>query len=520
MINLDILKATSDKNDSYIQRLANLFTSEKPLAKLIDTGSGYYLYDTGTNKIMECREEIYDLLTNLLRSDFDTVVNDFINRHGYDKLLLVVREIIEAVETEKILQVKQASLCGLCDHLSSLENILDTSVQAINLEVTQVCNLRCIYCIYQDHFKEKRNYSCKEMSFSIARKAIDFLKRNSSQQGKVSIGFYGGEPLIRFPFIKQCVEYARSIFTNQQIEFNITTNATLINEEVAEFLVREEFFVMVSLDGPKTIHDSFRVDQSGNGSFDQTIQGLKLLAGKHKETQKGTVAINMVYTPPYQPGKLDAINSFFKQIKWLPGNVYIFSHYPISKSLPAQYMSGNNASETRNLFDWACEKYQVDGQDADSLVKMQMEERLAKFIQRPVLPEPADLYPFNGCCIPGQRKNYITTDGEIQVCEKMPSKSPSLGNVETGFDFDTIRREYIEGYMAKGIESCSRCWGLRLCEICYIYAFDQEGNFNLDKKKQRCQSVLRNVEKALGYFVTLLDKSPGKLDYLYQFEIK
>jgi uncharacterized protein len=180
------------------------FGDEKPLAKMVRSNSGYYLYDTGTNKILECRREVFDLLNDLLtHADVNQSIGTSNSRYGEKKFLEVVKEIVEAVDQENILRVKRASQFGLSDHFNDIEDILNTSVQSITLEVTEDCNLRCLYCIYNDHMKDKRNHSKKAMSLDVAKKAIRFLKEHSSETDQVGIGLYGGEPLLRFPFIKE-----------------------------------------------------------------------------------------------------------------------------------------------------------------------------------------------------------------------------------------------------------------------------------------------------------------------------
>jgi len=205
-------------------QLKKIFFPQKPLARLLKTGSGYYLYDTGTNKILGCSETVYTLTNRLLEKEWTEAVDGFISDYGENEFVDAAKEIISAVESENILSAFSASPNGMSGHLSrDISSFLENSVRVINLELTEECNLRCVYCIYQDHFTEKRNYGGKVMNFDTARAAIDMLKKHSSLQKEISIGFYGGEPLIRFPFIKECVKYARNIFNRQKITFNITT---------------------------------------------------------------------------------------------------------------------------------------------------------------------------------------------------------------------------------------------------------------------------------------------------------
>jgi uncharacterized protein len=294
------------------------------------------------------------------------------------------------------------------------------------------------------------------MSLETGKKAIEFLNEHSTNSRTVMLGFYGGEPLMRFSFIKDCVEYARDIINEKELKFNITTNAVLITPEIAKYLFNEGFSILVSLDGPKEIHDSYRKDKNGKGSFDKTINGLKILSDKYREIKKGMISVNVVYTPPYSEEKINLINNFIKELTWLPV-INVLTNYTSRHSIPTGMVSEDDLKQDKTIMQWAFEKYKTDFENSDAMVKGQTEKSFAKFIQRPVLNEPFDGFYFNGCCLPGQRKSYIATDGSIKICEKISSNSPPIGNVYTGFDFETIEKVYINEYAKKSIEVCSGC---------------------------------------------------------------
>jgi uncharacterized protein len=356
------------------------------------------------------------------------------------------------------------------------------------------------------------------MSLETGKKAIEFLKEHSTKSDPVMLGFYGGEPLQRFSFIKECVEYARNIIKGKELIFNITTNAVLVTPEIAGYLFKERFSILVSLDGPKEIHDRYRKDKNGKGSFDRTINGLKILSEKYREIKKGMISVNVVYTPPYSEEKINLINNFFKELKWIP-LLNVFTNYHSNYSIPIDMVSEEDIKQDKTIMQWAFEKYKTEIEKSDSMVKGQIEKKFTSFIQRPVLTEPVDKFSFNGCCLPGQRKSHITTDGSIKICEKISSNSPPIGNVYNGFDFETIEKVYIKDYAEKSIEICSWCWGIRLCGVCYIQAFNEQGEVDMDRKNMYCHSTLNSLENSLENFAALTEKNPGKLDYLYQYDI-
>lgn len=125
----------------------------------------------------------------------------------------------------------------------------------------------------------------KDMDWETAKKAIDFLKLHSDKAEETHIGFYGGEPLMNFPLIKQAAEYALDVF-NGKMTFAMTTNATLVSDEIADFLMRHDFNIIVSLDGPEELHDANRIMVDGKGSYTKTVQGIKKLLEAEKRWKK------------------------------------------------------------------------------------------------------------------------------------------------------------------------------------------------------------------------------------------
>lgn len=492
--------------------------SAKPLAKLIYTGKGYFLYDTGTNKILECGKEIFFLLTHIYSQKVDIAIARFIDEYGETRFTEVVEEIIEAVKTEKILLTQPASQFGLSEHFHSFEECMNTGMMSITLEITEQCNLRCGYCLYGDGFSQQRNHGQAHMSRDTAFKAIAFLNHRSSAEDKVSIGFYGGEPLLRFPFIKECVTFAHQTMCKKEVTFNMTTNATLIDEEIADYLMKENFSILVSLDGPQHIHDEYRKDTQGKGSFQRTLKGLEWLVKKRKQYGTGHIAINGVYTPPYSEKKIRAIHDFFCTQDWVT-DVDIALQYANYTSLKELFQPKDLTEET-HLMTWALDEYKQSFSESSSMARGQLELRFAKLMQRSILAEPMDCYTLNGCCVPGQRKCYITTDGWLHVCEKILAKGSPIGHLDTGFDVNTIKKVYIEEYAQKSLPACSRCWALRLCDVCYWHAINEHGQLDLKQKHMHCHSTLKALERTLASFITLLSEKPEDLDYLKEYEIK
>ncbi len=100
------------------------------------------------------------------------------------------------------------------------------------------------------------------------------------------ITFYGGEPLLNFSLIKQCVEYVKTLNCSNTIMYSLTTNLTLMTQEIAEYLASvPNFTVVCSIDGNQELHDEHRKGLDGKGSFEYTMEGLKKISERHMETE-------------------------------------------------------------------------------------------------------------------------------------------------------------------------------------------------------------------------------------------
>ena len=153
-------------------------------------------------------------------------------------------------------------------------------VKALCLHVAHSCNLNCAYC-----FASQGKYHGDRalMSFDVGRQALDFLAAHSGSRRNLEVDFFGGEPLMNWQTVKDLVAYARSIekTSGKRFRFTLTTNGMLIDDDVIDFANRECGNVVLSLDGRKAVHDRFRVDYQGRGSWDQIVPRFqKLVAAR------------------------------------------------------------------------------------------------------------------------------------------------------------------------------------------------------------------------------------------------
>ena len=137
------------------------------------------------------------------------------------------------------------------------------------------CNLRCSYCFYNT---TDQSVNCR-MSHELLRKfLVEYMQLFTD---RLMFIWHGGEPLLAgLSFFRKIVEIQSQVARNNQVIQNfIQTNATLINEEWANFFKEHNFRVGVSLDGNKESNNRFRKNYNGKGSFNQIMRGIKILRG-------------------------------------------------------------------------------------------------------------------------------------------------------------------------------------------------------------------------------------------------
>lgn len=164
---------------------------------------------------------------------------------------------------------------------SSRINNTPQGIHVIAKPAGPLCNLNCEYCFYlekQALFGSGRQYRMSDevLAAFIAKYII------SQPTPVVEFVWQGGEPtLLGIDFFKRVIDLQKQFSGVKKITNSLQTNGTLLTDEWCRFLKRHNFMVGISLDGPREIHDRYRRDRRGQGSFDQAMRGLKLLQ-KHK----------------------------------------------------------------------------------------------------------------------------------------------------------------------------------------------------------------------------------------------
>ena len=225
----------------------------------------------------------YDLIAAYLGGDKQKVVDEIYAKHADQATKEEIADLYDEVTA-----LKEAGKLFAEDNYERIAGTLKARtsgvVKALCLHVAHTCNLNCSYC-----FASQGRYHGERavMSYEVGKRALDFLVENSGSRHNLEVDFFGGEPLLNWDVVKRLVEYARSIekAKGKRFRFTLTTNGVAIDDDVIEFSNREMSNVVLSLDGRKEVHDRYRVDLAGKGSWDKIVpkfqRFVKLRGGKN-----------------------------------------------------------------------------------------------------------------------------------------------------------------------------------------------------------------------------------------------
>lgn len=477
-------------------------TGEKPFIHMISTPMDHYLYDVNTNMFAKVDGDTYQYLKEVEQQD------------GMQKVAVNVhiKQEIEFLRAQGFLSIKHPQKIRH-SHSDLMEYHLNENIMQMALQVTQQCNFRCAYCIYGDSdFEFQREHSSKRMTLETALTAVDFFAARCGNQENITLGFYGGEPLLEFPLIQEVVKYAEEKLYAKDLSFTITTNASLLTPDIACFLCEHNFITVISLDGTPETHDrSRRFAKNGKGSF--SVIRKNLVEAK-KICPDFQFSFNTVVDARYPCDSLHQLFSgedFFKESH--VESTSIDDQFSVEKVVPSDiFLRQNN----QHIFKGYLAFRGVYNRDSVSRVAyMNLLSNFGHFqtAMRSSVSLPDEMAP-GGPCIAGERRLFVSVDGNLYPCEKVSETSEAMiiGNLWDGFDMDKVDR--IINVAQTTAENCKKCWAFRHCMLCCRQS-DNCGELCADLRRSQCDWVRSQVEnifkdylwtKEFGIFDNILNK--------------
>lgn len=358
-------------------------------------------------------------------------------------------------------------------------------IKALCLHIAHTCNLNCSYC-----FASQGKYHGDRalMSLETGKRAIDFLIEHSGNRHNLEVDFFGGEPLMNWDVVKAIVRYARSIEKEKgkNVRFTLTTNGVLIDDDVIDFANREMSNVVLSLDGRKEIHDHYRVDYAGNGSYDRIVPRFQKLVearGGQNYYMRGTFTHR---NPDFMNDIRTMLDLGFDQLSMEP----------------VVAAEGDPAALT---------------EEDRKLVKQQYEELALLMLQRDAEGHPFTFYHYmidltGGPCIykrisgcgSGTEYMAVTPWGDLYPCHQFVGEEKfKLGDIWQGVTNEEMQNEFASCNVYARPE-CRTCWARLYCAGgCAANAYHATGSVkgicesscDLFKKRLECAIMVEIARK-------------------------
>ena len=442
----------------------------KIIIKLIKTYGGYYVYDRSTNSLTSISMQEYDELKKVYENILDANQSAVIRRYKDYGLFkpIVIKEILHPFTRV-------------------IEHKLNNCVSQITLQVTQQCNLRCGYCAYSGIYSDNRTHSKKRMHYETAISAIDFLIRHSRDLSSIHIAFYGGEPLLEFGLIQACVKYAKNNISGKEVTFGMTTNGTLLNDKVMDFLVNNKFSIGISLDGPKETHNKNRCFENGDGSFDIVMNNIKKLLYRYPSFSD-KVQFLTVINP-----KMDLLCAleYFSTEDIFSDTSIMYNKMDdkglkenISYKLEYRLIVNYEYLKMLMYYTGKLPKKSVSGL---MLQSQSQYNRMYKHLNRHTTI--SEITHPGGPCEAGVQRLFVDVSGRFFPCERVDETAAcfNIGNLEKGYDLEKIIALINNGKVTE--EECKQCWNIQNCSIC-------TGTVDLGNKKILCsENKLKRCDK-------------------------
>lgn len=351
------------------------------------------------------------------------------------------------------------------------------NMRQVVFEVTDACNLNCKYCGYGELYGNYDERGQKNLPVEKAMLFLDYItsywKKNPSLSPEkyIYVGFYGGEPLLNMGFIERVVNYLKDVaIPYKEFHFNMTTNAMLLDRHM-DYLVENNFSILVSLDGDEYNH-SYRVDHAGKNSFVRVISNVELLREKYPLFFNTNVNFNAVL---HNRNSVSDIHRFINERFDKKVGIGELNTSGIAPEMHQEFWK-TYKNKSESLFN--------DENSEELQEKLFLESTntsiLASFIHKysgNVFNTYNDLFIEKdkmkirptGTCLPFGKKAFITVNGKILPCEHI-GQNYTLGKItdkEVLINFDEIVEKY-NNWFQKFEKQCSKCFNKRGCEKCFF----------------------------------------------------
>lgn len=429
--------------------------------------------DVNSGAVHLVDELVFDVLDIYDGSNKQAVLDNWGSKYSSSELESVMQELDELIAAELLFSPEP-----------EIPDVFNEQpiVKSLCVHIAHDCNLRCGYCFAStgDFGTSHRELISKETG----EQAIEFAINGSANRHNLEIDFFGGEPLMNWPVNKHLIEYARrrEQETGKNIKLTLTTNATLLTDEIVQFLNDNRVMLVISIDGRKEVHDKMRPYPGVVGSYDKAIEGFKKVVAMRGDKNYYVRGTYTRYNLDFAADVLD-MAKLGREISVEPV-VGTTEDYAIQESdlpvlfaeydkLARAYLQAHREDRGFNFFHF---NVALDGGPC-------LNKRLAG-------------------CGAGHEYFAVTPEGDLYPCHQFVGREEyKLGSLQTG----VVKPELVKSFRNAHIQNkpdCMQCWAKYHCSGgCHANAQLINGDIHkpyalgceLQRKRLECAILLQAV---------------------------
>lgn len=377
----------------------------------------------------------------------------------------------------------------------------------LTLNVTDGCNLACSYCWNRGGAYSRKKKKNPFMSKDTALSSVNVLVKESNKARDLVVDFYGGEPLLNYPVIKEVILYCQAIAkqAKKRFRFLLATNGTLFDREKAVFLMENGVDVAISIDGPENIQDKQRPFLNGEGSFSAVIKNIRSLP----ERLRRRLVARATFTP-YSTSIVETFN-YLRGLGF--GRIEICESeragYNLTKSKQNFFFNKREGLELlKSLYVKLANYY------TDEILKRRLNYENTYFNR--FFKQLSRLYhiqSISGSCSAGSSQIAVDIDGKIYPCTAFIGiRRYSIGHVNK--DVMTTRVNNFLGTRETLSPKCLACWAKSICQgcgSCYNINYFTSKNLN-EPNPHYCELFLHKTKLMIAMLSRIGKQKPFLLD--------
>lgn len=464
-------------------------TLVKPNVHLVDVDQRQMLFHVPSSSLFELDSVSKDLLA--LFNEQEQVTATMIQQRFSGRAQPA--DLMETLEEFKALEIVHDSN-GVANFNPKPKAVKNFPLTTVVLNVNTGCNLSCTYCYKEDLTTPSAG---QKMAYETAIDSVEMLLRESPDQPHYNVVFFGGEPLTHMPVIRQVVDYCEKRFAalDARVDFTMTTNATMLNEELVDWFNAHRFGLTVSMDGPKAMHDKNRITVGGQGTYDVVKRKVQMLLSRYTARPvgcrvtltRGITDVEAIFNHLYH-------DLGFAEVGFGPvtsGDIADFNLtaaemtevFAGMKRLGQQYLEA--ALENRNFGYGNMHQLMTDIHEGN----------------KKQLP-----------CGAGVGLLAVDTEGGLNLCHRFTgSEMPLFGDVKNGIDKPALA-EFVETRLDRSETGCETCRIRNICSGgCYHESYAKYGDASVPSYHY-CDLLRDWVDYGVEVYSRIMVENPGFFD--------